>query len=173
MLLSSLRSCGNGELMRNLAENHPEQNFIGVDIRDSYVRDALRVEPHLPNLHYVQANLTFNAAPVLGTLPSLIKSLSVMYPDPWFKPKHHKRRLMNAEFLGALAPYVASRAPLHFQTDSFDLFTEAEELLMNNPYFIRQVPDPVESPFASTTYFQRRTVHLESRNEFMLLALRA
>jgi len=159
--------------VRNLAENNPGCNYIGVDIRDSYVRDALRVEPHLPNLHYVQANLTFNAAPVLDTLPKLVQSLSIMYPDPWFKPKHHKRRLMNVEFLGAIAPFVQQGAPLHFQTDSFDLFTEAEELLMNNPYFLRQVPDPTESPFATTTYFQRRTVHLESRNEFMLLALRS
>ncbi len=158
--------------MRNLAEADLNRNFIGVDIRDSYVRDALRVEPQLPNVHYVTANLTFNAAAVLGSLPGPVQSMSVMYPDPWFKPKHHKRRLMNDDFLKAVAPYVTTGAPLHFQTDSFDLFTEAEELLMANEHFHRETPDPVESPFACTTYFQRRTVHLEGRNQFMLLARR-
>jgi tRNA (guanine-N7-)-methyltransferase len=164
--------CGNGELMRNLAEQDPSSNYVGIDIRDSYIRDAMDQQPALPNLHFVQANLTYNVQPVLGTLPDKIRSMSVMYPDPWFKPKHHKRRLMNLEFLAAVAPFARQGAPLHFQTDSFDLFTEAEELLMNNPFFVRQIPNPEVSPFLTTTYFQRRTVQLESRNQFMLLALR-
>ncbi len=48
-----VHSCGNGELVRNLAEADVNRNFIGVDTRDSYVRDALGVEPQLPNVHCV------------------------------------------------------------------------------------------------------------------------
>lgn len=164
--------CGDGSLMRAMAAAQPARNWLGVDIRDSYIAGALGEVPVLGNLHYVQANLLFNAGAVLGSLPAPVASVSVMYPDPWFKAKHHKRRLMTAEFLAALAPYVAPGAPLHFQSDSWDLFAAAEELLLGDAYFRRTLPDPTEPPFPVPTYFQQRTTELEGRRQFMLGARR-
>jgi tRNA (guanine-N7-)-methyltransferase len=68
------------------------------------------------------------------------------HPDPWLKKRHRKRRIVSAEFLAAIAPYLTPDTPLYFQTDVFLLFEAAEEEVALSPHFTRLLPDPSSAP---------------------------
>ena len=74
----------------------------------------------------------------------MIDYIFVNFPDPWFKEKHKKRRVVNATFLDDLAHIVDGRTKLVFQTDQIPLFDETVELIQENrKYSIEYFKEPL------------------------------
>jgi tRNA (guanine-N7-)-methyltransferase len=108
---------GNGENLAALAAAHPEADFIGVEVHPPGVG-------HL--LHLAAANALSNlrvfrhdAVEVLREriAPDSLDSLVVLFPDPWHKKRHHKRRLINAEFADLAASRLVPGGTLQLATD--------------------------------------------------------
>ncbi len=118
----------NGTWLVSYAQKFPQRNIVGVEIRTKFIEVAREriAEAELKNAYVLQAN----ANNALGKLfkPGQLNNVYVMHPDPWYKKKHLKRRVVNAAFIKLLAEYMAVGAELHVATDKEDL---AQDMLFD------------------------------------------
>jgi tRNA (guanine-N7-)-methyltransferase len=117
---------GTGEVIGNLAENHPEIDYLGIEVHRSGVgRLLLRAEhQHLKNLRII----CHDAVEVLrGFVPDdSFDEVLVFFPDPWHKKRHHKRRLIDAGFVSLMTAKLRAAGTLRLATDWQDY---AEQML--------------------------------------------
>lgn len=107
---------GGGEHMAGQAERSPETLIIGVEPFLNGVASALRhVEDRgLTNVRIHQGD----AREVAGRLPDgCLDRVFILFPDPWPKSRHHKRRIVQREFLVELARLLKPGGGLRFATD--------------------------------------------------------
>jgi tRNA (guanine-N7-)-methyltransferase len=108
---------GNGENLAALAAAHPEADFIGVEVHPPGVGHLLQLAAAsgLSNLRVFR----HDAMQVLRerTAPDALESIVVLFPDPWHKKRHHKRRLVNAEFAELAASRLSPGGTLQLATD--------------------------------------------------------
>ena len=108
---------GMGETTAQIAQAHPENNYLGIEVHTPGVGGLLKliVENGLGNLRLVQ----HDAVEVLGHMiaPASLAGAHIFFPDPWPKKRHHKRRLIQPGFVSLLASRLAPGAYLHAATD--------------------------------------------------------
>jgi len=108
---------GNGEHLASLATAHPERDYFGVEVHRPGVGHLLMlaVERGLTNLRAS----THDAVEVLrDQIPPLaLDELLVLFPDPWHKKRHHKRRLIQPPFVELIASRLAHGGVLRMATD--------------------------------------------------------
>ena len=104
--------CGHGHLLTAYAEAHPEKTCIGIDIIADRITRANRKKnrARLPNVHFINTS----AEDFFAVFPTQISisELFIFFPDPWPKRRHHKNRLMQAEFLSKLSRWVTPSSRL-------------------------------------------------------------
>ena len=64
-----------------------------------------------------------------------LKSISFNFPDPWFKKRHHKRRVIQPEFINILANSLEKGTLIFIKTDVKDLFDYMNCTISSNSYF--------------------------------------
>ena len=107
---------GNGAALTHLAKAHPDWNCVGVDIyRPGFGALMLACEnDDVDNVRVVETE-------ALGFIqrlpPASVHVVNVFFPDPWPKARHHKRRLVNAEFATAVAHCLEPDGTLALATD--------------------------------------------------------
>lgn len=107
---------GGGEHMAGQAERAPETLIIGVEPFLNGVASALRhvEERGLTNVRVHQGD----AREVAARLPDgCLDRVFILFPDPWPKSRHHKRRIVQSEFLAELARLLKPGGGLRFATD--------------------------------------------------------
>lgn len=129
--------CGMGETTAAIAAAHPETDFVGIEVHGPGIGALLnRIEAAaLANLRMIQ----HDAVEVVDRMipEGSLAGIHVFFPDPWPKKRHHKRRLLKAPFVRALALRLADGGYLHAATDWQDYADEmlatfsAEPLLSN------------------------------------------
>ncbi len=127
-----------GKFLQKMAAMFPEQNFLGVEIREALVTEANRIakERNLTNLHYEFCNAMVALDKLLENLPeNLLQTVAIQFSDPWFKKKHAKRRMVNAELVETVVKHLATGGEIFVQTDieflaeeMFDLFRADKNL---------------------------------------------
>jgi tRNA (guanine-N7-)-methyltransferase len=151
--------CGHGHFLAAYAAAHRDRLCVGVDQDIDRIRRATRkqVRARLASLHFVRAE----ARMFLEMLPpgASLAAIYVLFPDPWPKRRHHKNRLLQPDFLRALAVRAGEGTPLFFRTDHEPYFREVEADLRADPLW---QPEPGTGwPFEEATVFQNRaTAHL-------------
>ena len=127
--------CAAGEYLLNLASNNKNWNYIGIEIRERLVEKAkLKVlEKEINNLYFIFGN----AYNILNDVQSKfiiknLKSLSFNFPDPWFKKRHHKRRVIQPEFINILSNSLQKGALIFIKTDVKDLFDYMDWTISSN-----------------------------------------
>lgn len=151
---------GHGHFLVQYAQAFPDKFCVGVDIiRDRLNRSGRkRDRAKLTNCHFVlaEAREFFDAMPAGVTL----QEVWVLFPDPWPKKRHHKNRIMQAEFLEALARRAGEGARLYFRTDHAEYFAAVAEFL---PGLKTWRVDPAASwPLEQETVFQARAPAYQS-----------
>jgi tRNA (guanine-N7-)-methyltransferase len=125
--------CGHGHFLTDYAAAHPAKVCVGLDIILERITRANRKKnrARLSNLHFIHAS----AEDFLATMPLHLRfsEIFVLFPDPWPKRRHHKNRLMQSEFLTAVALRAGERARLYFRTDDADYFAAADLVLKTHP----------------------------------------
>jgi tRNA (guanine-N7-)-methyltransferase len=107
---------GGGEHLVAQAAAHSGSRFIGVEPFLNGVASCLRhiEETNAQNIRLHQGD----ARDVVARLPDAsLDRVYILFPDPWPKLRHHKRRLIQPEFLGELARVMKPGAELRFATD--------------------------------------------------------
>ena len=130
-----------GKFLLDIAQLNPEVNFLGIEIRQQLVNSAnqTRDELGLTNLHYLFGNMNSSAKMLLESLPeNSLKTISVQFPDPWFKKKHHKRRVIQPELVTILVEHLIEGGQVFLQSDIEAVAVEMRDRFAANPLLIQQ-----------------------------------
>ena len=130
--------CASGEFLFDLALFNDSWNYLGIEIREKLVKNAkLKVrEREIKNLYFVFGN-AFN---ILNDVQNELimrnlKSISFYFPDPWFKKRHYKRRVIQPEFINILSNSLQRGTLIFIKTDVKDLFDYMDCVILSNFYF--------------------------------------
>ena len=127
--------CAAGEFLFDLALVNTSWNYLGIEIREKLVKTAkLKVtEREIKNLYFVfgNANNILNDINNKFIIKNL-KSISFNFPDPWFKKRHHKRRVIQPEFINNLSNSLQKGALIFVKTDVKDLFDYMDWTISSN-----------------------------------------
>lgn len=136
--------CARGRFLLNLAQQNPEVNYLGIEIRRQLVdlANQERDQLGLTNLHYLFGNMNSSAKILLESLPeNRLKTISIQFPDPWFKKKHNKRRVVQPELVSLLVDYLGSGGEIFLQSDIKEVAEEMRDRFTANSNLIQQHPD--------------------------------
>ncbi|MBM5803383.1 MAG: tRNA (guanosine(46)-N7)-methyltransferase TrmB [Cyanobacteria bacterium K_DeepCast_35m_m2_155] len=121
-----------GRFLLALAQQQPHWNHLGLEIRRPLVAAAQADGQALAltNLHYLFCNANVSLAPWLAALPQgLLARVSLQFPDPWFKKKHHKRRVLQPALALALAAAQHNNHELFVQSDVLEVIEPMVEVI--------------------------------------------
>lgn len=113
--------CGKGRFLNTLAAQHPDINFIAVELKAEVVLRAVQRTEYreIPNLAFVQ----YNAAMLTDLFADHeISRLYLNFSDPWPKTRHAKRRLTYSSFLQTYRQVLKPDGEIHLKTDNEKLF---------------------------------------------------
>lgn len=131
--------CGRGRFLLQMAQQFPDWNFLGLEIRETLVDQALlwREEVGLTNLHYLFCNANNSLHPLLETLPAgVLQRVTIQFPDPWFKRRHQKRRVVQPEMVSELAAAMVPGGTVFLQSDVLEVATEMRDRFQSHLAFI-------------------------------------
>lgn len=144
--------CGHGHWLTSYAAQHPKQNCVGIDLIAGRIRKAIqkRDKRRLDNLHFFKAELT----EFLEVLPKHIRfdMTVLLFPDPWPKAKHHRRRMVQHAFLDTLADRTDLGGYFCFRTDDVPYYDWTIEHLESHSGW--KVDSAFLWPHETETYFQ-------------------
>ncbi len=143
--------CGHGHWLSSFARLKPDDIFIGIDLLSKRIRksDLKKNNQKLDNLFFLKAE----ANEFLEAIPKDLNILStfIMFPDPWPKKRHFKKRLMQNEFLQALSNVSSPNSNLFFRTDHQGYFNWTTNLIEKNASWQKS---PEKWPHESSSFFQ-------------------
>lgn len=121
---------GNGSTLIESASNNPEKNFIGIEVYDSGFGQCLNdIEKQKIN------NIRLIYDDAVDVLQNTIKKktlseVNIYFPDPWPKKRHHKRRLINNNFLVLLSKTMKDKGIINISTDWEDYADQIETVFL-------------------------------------------
>jgi len=124
---------GMGETTAAIAQQHPEKDFLGVEVHTPGVGSLLKriAELHLENVRVIQ----HDAVEVLRHMiaPAALDGVHIFFPDPWPKKRHHKRRLIQPPFVVLLASKMKPGAYVRAATDWEEYAQQMLEVFSSEP----------------------------------------
>jgi tRNA (guanine-N7-)-methyltransferase len=144
--------CARGRFILRMAEAELQWNFLGVEIREPLVTEAneIAAERNLINLHYKFCNAMIGLGALLNGLPKdLLQAVTIQFPDPWFKKRHAKRRMVNHELIDAVVEKLAVDGRIFVQTD-IEFLAEEMFVLFRASELLREIAID-ENPFPIKT----------------------
>ena len=130
--------CASGEFLFDLALINTSWNYLGIEIRERLVKTAKSKvrDREIKNLYFVFGNAIniFKDAQSKFIIQNL-KSISFYFPDPWFKKRHYKRRVIQPGFINMLSNSLQKGTLIFIKTDVKDLFDYMNCTISNNFHF--------------------------------------
>ena len=130
--------CAGGDYLFDLALVNTNWNYLGIEIRERLIKTAkLKArEKEIKNLYFLFGNannilIDFHCEFLIKKL----KSISFNFPDPWFKKRHYKRRIIQPEFINILSNSLQIGSLIFIKTDVKDLFDYMDCTILSNVNF--------------------------------------
>ncbi|MFZ4701039.1 MAG: tRNA (guanosine(46)-N7)-methyltransferase TrmB [Candidatus Methylumidiphilus sp.] len=127
---------GNGESLAQMALESRDKNFLGIEVHRPGVGHLLLKiqELGLDNVRMYCAD----AVEVIRSriAPNSLDAIQVFFPDPWHKKRHHKRRLVNAEFVSLAVEKLTVGGILHCATDWEEYAGQMLKLMEASPFLV-------------------------------------
>jgi tRNA (guanine-N7-)-methyltransferase len=155
--------CGKGLFGLQMAQLVPEWNFLGLEIRKPVVESAQKrqQEVGLTNLHVMFCNVNISLRALLESWgdQNPLQQVSIQFPDPWFKKRHQKRRVLQPELVDTLAEFLPPGGRVVVQSDVQEVAVDMCDRLTENVHFQRQTDLWLPtSPFPAQTDRERVTL---------------
>ncbi|MEC8474116.1 MAG: tRNA (guanosine(46)-N7)-methyltransferase TrmB [Planctomycetota bacterium] len=152
---------GKGLFIDNASEQNPSHNFVGVEIIAKYAKHsaAKLARKQTSNALMISGNAETLLAKTISA--ESLEAVHVYFPDPWWKKKHRKRRVLNESSIINLTRCLRPGGRFHFWTDVLDYFEDTVELIAEiTP--VLGVPLPEDEIEAThdldyRTHFERRS----------------
>ena len=150
---------GKGLFLSAAAAGDPAANFLGIEIMGKYARfiAARLVQRELANARIVHGDAQHLFRSWLAA--DSVRAVHVYFPDPWWKARHKKRRVMSESFVREVERVLEPGGRLHFWTDVAEYFQTALEVIAACTSL--GGPHPVKEKLADhdldyRTHFERR-----------------
>ncbi len=136
--------CGKGKFLREMAQRHPENAYIGVEKFSTILaRAAMGVDVEdYPNLRLVRADV-LEVDQIFA--PGEADGIFLNFSDPWPKERHSKRRLTSSRFLALYERLLKPEGELEFKTDNDALFEFSMDSLRQSGWEILYAVDDLHS----------------------------
>ena len=151
---------GKGLFLEGAATARPDHDFLGIEVAKKYAKHcaARLARRSLDNGRMLCGDGLWLFREVLPD--EQLEAVHVYFPDPWWKKRHHRRRVMNEAFVADITRTLRAGGRLHFWTDVKDYYDMAIELLaqhtpLDGPHDVP--PRAAEHDLDYHTHFERRT----------------
>jgi tRNA (guanine-N7-)-methyltransferase len=150
---------GKGLFLQSAALANAAHNFLGIEIATKYARYAAAklAKQQRPNAVMIQGD---GQRLFREFLPDdSLAAVHVYFPDPWWKKRHHKRRVMNEDFIPQIERTLVPGGTLHYWTDVAERFDATLELIAAHSLLIGPIEvdeRPAEHNLDYRTHFERR-----------------
>jgi tRNA (guanine-N7-)-methyltransferase len=152
---------GMGESTARIAQHHPENDYLAIEVHTPGVGSLLKQigELNLTNLRIMQHDAVEVVKNMLA--PGSLDGIHIFFPDPWHKKRHHKRRLIQTEFIALLTERLKPGGYLHAATDWQEYAEHILAVLSAEPKLSNTVPDYAPRPdYRPLTKFEQRGLRL-------------
>ena len=154
---------GMGESTAAIAKAHPENNYLGIEVHTPGVGHLLKLvgEQGLQNLRVMNTD----AVEILQQriAPASLDRVQLFFPDPWHKTRHHKRRIVQPDFVALIASRLRIGGVFHMATDWENYAQQMAQVLKTSPDFHNLAENPPYSARPATrplTKFEHRGLNL-------------
>lgn len=145
---------GNGAALAAMAIAHPERDYLGVEVHRPGIGRLLNMieRAHLTNVRVLMAD----AFEALTRIPDgTLAAIYLLFPDPWPKKRHHKRRLVQPEFAHRVRTKLALDGVWNLATDWDDYAEQMVRVLSATPGLVDAV-EPGRHAERPVTRFEER-----------------
>jgi tRNA (guanine-N7-)-methyltransferase len=120
---------GQGDFIIDSALAHPENNYVGIEVRRPMFEKVCEkiISLKLPHVVCVQGNASISLRTMF--LQGEVHELYVHFPDPWFKPRHKKRRVITPDVVADLSYVLSTTGKIYVLTDVEEVFVDFCSLL--------------------------------------------
>ena len=150
--------CARGKFLIDLASKNSDWNYLGVEIRNKLVLSAQKDKTNLgfENLQFLYCNANVSVGSWLEKLRNgQLQRVSIQFPDPWFKRRHFKRRVLQPSLLISIAKSFSTDSELFIQSDVISVLQPMIDLIDASKCFVREkISNDIwlnENPFLAMT----------------------
>jgi tRNA (guanine-N7-)-methyltransferase len=122
--------CGDGSFLFALAQRTPEKNFLGIERLVGRVESACRKAAKIDNMRVMRVETSYAVRYLLP--PESVETFYLLFPDPWPKRRHHRRRVVTNDFLHAVSDALIENGVLLIATDQLDYFEQMMKIARAN-----------------------------------------
>lgn len=152
---------GMGETTARIAQTLPNYDFLAVEVHTPGVGSLLKLiqEQNINNIRIIQHDVVEVLQHMLAD--ASLDGVHIFFPDPWHKKRHHKRRLIQGEFVKLLCRKLKPGGYLHVATDWQEYAEWVLEVLRAEPLLKNTAQDYAEKPsYRPLTKFENRGIKL-------------
>ncbi|MHB1676057.1 MAG: tRNA (guanosine(46)-N7)-methyltransferase TrmB [Sulfuriferula sp.] len=152
---------GMGDATASIAAAHADNDYLGIEVHDPGVGSLLKQIKllELANIRIIQ----HDAVEVLQHMiaDNSLNGVHIYFPDPWHKSRHHKRRLIQPDFIALLSRKILPGGYLHCATDWEDYAVQILRVLSEQEALANTAPDYAQRPeYRPLTKFEQRGMRL-------------
>lgn len=152
---------GMGDSTATIAGARPDEDFLAIEVHGPGVGNLCKLiaEHQLSNLRIMQHDAVEVLRDMIGE--GELAGVHVFFPDPWHKKRHHKRRIIQADFVRLIASRLAPGGYLHCATDWQEYAEWMLEILSAEPLLQNTATDYAPRPdYRPLTKFEQRGLRL-------------
>jgi tRNA (guanine-N(7)-)-methyltransferase len=118
--------CGDGSFLCALAERRPDKNFLGIERLLNRIRTSARKAASLDNVRLLRVESSYAVRYLLSA--GSVETFYLLFPDPWPKRRHHRRRIVTPDFLSSVHTALEEKGTIYIATDHLDYFGKIKEI---------------------------------------------
>jgi len=152
--------CGDGSFICALAQRMPAKNFLGIERLLGRIRSAARKAASLPNVRLLRMESSYAVRYLLPA--ESVETFYLLFPDPWPKRRHWRRRIVTEDFLSAISQALVENGTFRIATDQREYFEKMKEMARANSNFAIIEPTVADLPltkFEKTFRAQGASIH--------------
>jgi tRNA (guanine-N7-)-methyltransferase len=134
--------CGDGAFLTAMARESLEHNFLGIERLLGRVGKVCRkvARENLKNARVLRIEVAYAVSNLLPA--NSITAFHLLFPDPWPKRRHHRRRAFTREFLCCIHRALIAGGLFHVASDHADYFHQIEHVIATNNIFVVSAEQP-------------------------------
>ncbi len=151
--------CGDGLFLCALAQRMPDKNFLGIERLLNRVRASARKAATLDNVRLLPVESSYAVHYLLPA--GSVEKFYLLFPDPWPKRRHHRRRIVAPDFLSSIHAALNKDGSIYIATDDLNYFAVIKEVAQSDRGFAIS-KDDVDLPLSRFgLIFQKKgaTIH--------------
>lgn len=125
--------CGDGAFLVAMAERRPKRNFLGIERMRGRVEKVCRKAAKIGNVRVLHLETSYAVRYLLPE--NAVETFYLLFPDPWPKRRHQRRRVATSEFLDAIHRALRRHGVLHIATDDRNYFEQIRRVARSDPRF--------------------------------------